>query len=304
MARILPPLNALKAFEAAGRHESFSRAADELNVSHSAISRHVRGLEDRLGVALFRDLPRGVELTLEGRGLLIRVMAALDEIAEATELVRQRPEGTITISCEPLFAQKYLVPRLSGFYNAFPGVELRLEASQALADVDRHDADLAVRFAHRGELDIPSDLISDAPVYPYAAPTLRPEGWSNPAQILNYRLYRDRPAETWRRWAELAGIEMPERRIGGWKTMTGLAMEATLYGQGIFLGSADCMLMDLNAGRLIRCFPIGFRDGGFRLVLGAGAVRRKSVQAFRGWLLDETAGLRGQPVEGDNQLFG
>ena len=119
MARILPPLNALKAFEAAGRHESFSRAADELNVSHSAISRHVRGLEDRLGVALFRDLPRGVELTLEGRGLLIRVMAALDEIAEATELVRQRPEGTITISCEPLFAQKYLVPRLSGFYNAF-----------------------------------------------------------------------------------------------------------------------------------------------------------------------------------------
>ncbi len=296
MARVLPPLNALKAFEAAGRHESFSRAADELNVSHSAISRHVRGLEDRLGVSLFRDLPRGVELTLEGRGLLLRVMSALDEIAEATEIVRQRPEGTLTISCEPLFAMKYLIPRLPGFYSAFPGVELRLEASRALADVERHDADLAIRFAHRGVLDIPSDLISDEPLFTYATPDLRPEGWDSPEQVLNYRLYRDRIGEVWPRWAEVAGFEMPQSRMNGWRMETDLSLTAAVSGLGVFLGSEDCVLSDLQAGRLIRCFPIGFREGSFRLVLGAGAVRRRSVQAFRTWLLDESANLRGQPI--------
>ncbi|SLN74147.1 LysR substrate-binding domain-containing protein [Ruegeria meonggei] len=304
MARLLPPLNALKAFEAAGRHESFSRAAEELNVSHSAISRHVRGLEDNLGASLFRDLPRGVELTLEGHALLTRITAALDEVAAATEMARQQPQGVITVSCEPLFAQKFLIPRLSGFYAAFPQIELRIEASRALVDVARHEADLAIRFAHQGSLSVPSDLLSDAPLYPYAAPTLCPGGWSDPAQLLGHRLYRDRSGDLWPQWAGLAGIALPDGHSGAWRMETGLALEATLHGQGVFLGSQDCVLDDLRAGRLIRCFPIGFRDGCFRLVLGAGSARRKSINAFRGWLLDETALLRGMPIDGNDQPFG
>ncbi|GAA6194210.1 transcriptional regulator GcvA [Phaeobacter sp. NW0010-22] len=295
MGRPLPPLNALRAFEAAGRHESFSRAAEELSVSHSAISRHVRGLEDRLGVALFRDLPRGLELSQAGRSYLLRVTAALDLISDATEELGEIPEGQITISSEPLFARKVLLPRLARFYDQFPDVEVRVEASDALADVERYEADLALRFAFRGTLDAPSDLISDTPLYVYAAPGLRPQGWSDPAEVLNYRRYKDRESEVWQRWGRLAGLNdgiIPEER---WRMGTSLAIEAAVQGHGVYLGGAECAVNDCQAGRLEPCFDIGLREGAMRLVQGTQIRRRKAVRAFREWFLDETADLRGWP---------
>lgn len=121
MSRRLPPLNALRAFDAAGRHESFTRAAGELGVSHSSISRHVRGLEDRLNVRLFRDQSRGVELTAAGARYLAVVSSALDQIAEATEALTERPSGTLVVNSEPFFAAKWLVPRLGDFPSGQPG---------------------------------------------------------------------------------------------------------------------------------------------------------------------------------------
>ena len=146
----LPPLNALRAFEAAGRHQSFSRAAEELGVSHSSISRHVRGLEDRLGVQLFRDLPRGLALTEYGAAYLAQVSPALDAIAYATEGLVEVPQGTVWVNSETLFAAKFLVPRLGDFYAQHPEVEIRLEASRQLADVARYETDLAIRFERYG----------------------------------------------------------------------------------------------------------------------------------------------------------
>lgn len=299
MARPLPPLNALRAFEAAGRHQSFSRAAEELAVSHSAISRHVRGLEDRLGVALFRDLARGVELTAEGRSYLKRVTAALDLISDATEELGEVPEGRITISSEPLFARKVVLPRLSRFYEQFPNVEVRLEASKVLADVERYEADLAIRFAFRGTLDAPSDLISDTPLQVYAAPDLRPEGWTDPREVLRYHRYRDRGRETWAQWGQLAGIETEALAEGNWRMAADLALDATVSGLGVYLGAADCVQEDCRAGKLVQCFDLGFREGAMRLVQGTQIRRRKAVRAFREWLLDETADLRGWPCAGD-----
>lgn len=293
MSRPLPPLNALRAFEAAGRHESFSRAAEELSVSHSAISRHVRGLEQRLGVALFRDLPRGLELTAEGRAYLVRVTEALDLISDATDDLGSEPEGRITISSEPLFARKVLIPRLSEFRASHPGIEVRIDASYALADVDRYEADMAVRFAHRGVLDQTSDLISDTPMYPYAAPGLSPEGWSDPRQVLDHVRLQDRRGQMWARWGQLAGVENDALTIGRWRLDSDLALDAAICGQGIYLGAADCVTVDCAAGRLERCFDIGFRDGATRLVQGVRAARRKPVRAFREWLLDTTQDLRG-----------
>lgn len=295
MSRPLPPLNALRAFEAAGRHENFSRAAEELNVSHSAISRHVRGLEHRLGAALFRDLPRGLELTVEGRNYLSRVTVALDLISDATEDLGEAPEGRITVSSEPLFALKVLMPRLKRFYEAFPDVEVHIEATNALADVDRYEADIALRFAFRGELDAPSDLISDTPLQVYAAPDLRPEGWTDPRQVIGCRRFKDRGADIWDRWGQLAGLAagaLPEPRK---QLETELAFEAAVQGVGVYLGAGDCVKGELEAGRLIRCFDEGFRDGAMRLVQSTRARRHKAARAFREWMLDDTADLRGWP---------
>ena len=146
MARFLPKLNAVRAFESAGRHGSFSRAAAELNVSHAAISRHVRGLEADLGVQLFKVIARGVELTDAGRLYLSKVEPALDEISAASEVLRERDDASISVTCEPTFAGKWLMPNLGHFKRAYPDVSVRLESAPKLADIRNFEFDIAVRY--------------------------------------------------------------------------------------------------------------------------------------------------------------
>ncbi|MEP0990909.1 MAG: LysR substrate-binding domain-containing protein [Tateyamaria sp.] len=292
MSRNLPPLNALRAFDAAGRHESFSRAADELRVSHSAISRHVRGLEARLGVKLFRDLPRGVELTMEGRGYLERVLPALDMISEATDDLAASPRGRVTVNSEPLFAERFILPRLAKFQAAYPEVEVRLDASARLADVERYEADIAIRFAHTGALDGPCDLLSSAPLYPHATPELMAEKIRKPEDMLHLPRYRDRSNNIWIQWFAAAGVSAEGLTDGGWRLKSPLAYEAGLNGLGVYIGSSECVSMDCERGRLVRCFDIGIRDGAFFLVYGSRGTRRSAVKQFRAWLLDEALPFR------------
>ena len=291
MSRPLPPLNALRAFDAAGRHQSFSLAAQELNVSHSAISRHVRGLEARLGVQLFRDLPRGVELTRDGRAYLARVMPAFDAIAEATEGLTEAPAGRVTVNSDWTFALRVILPRIAEFHDAYPDIDLRLEASQRLADVEHYEADLAVRFAHRGSLDMPSDLMSDAPLLPFACPEIAAR-IRTPADLLAERRYKDRMIDSWHRWFELCAVPGPLPVDEGWSYNAVLALEAALQGAGVYLGSAECTVTEQRAGRLVRLFDTGFRDGAFFLVYGSRGPRGAAVRAFRSWVLDITAGFR------------
>ncbi|MFT6022126.1 MAG: LysR family glycine cleavage system transcriptional activator [Ascidiaceihabitans sp.] len=296
MTRELPPLNALRAFEAAGRHQSFSRAADELGVNHSAISRHVRGLEHRLGVHLFKDLPRGVELSVEGNAYLARITPALDLIADATEDLTEAPEGRVTINSEPLFAQKFIVPRMAEFQAAFPKIELRLEASHTLVDVNRYEADLAVRFARRGTLDVPSELISDGRIFPFAAPSfLKARNLTanlTPQEIFAAPRLRDRREDTWIKWAQAAGTVASEGADARWRLRSDLAVEAAIEGLGIYLGSQECVARECEAGRLIRCSDISITSGAFYLVYGSRGVRRRAVRQFRNWLLDQSAPFR------------
>ncbi|MFT7593140.1 MAG: LysR family glycine cleavage system transcriptional activator [Paracoccaceae bacterium] len=287
MPRNLPPLNALRAFDAAGRHQSFSRAAEELNVSHSAISRHVRGLESRLGVKLFRDLPRGLELTLMGQTYLERVLPALDMIAEATDDLAAVPTGRVTVNSEPLFAERFIIPRLAAFQQAYPDIEVRLDASANIADVERYEADIAIRFAHTGALDVPSDLLSAALIYPHASPALM-HSIREPKDLLNLPRLRDRGNNIWRQWFSAAGVQADAITDQGWRLKSPLAYEAALNGLGVYLGSSECVSYDYSIGRLIRCFDIGIKDGAFYLVYGSRGVRRTAVKHFRAWLLDET----------------
>ncbi len=291
MARQLPPLNALRAFEAAGRHQSFTGAAQELGVSHSAISRHVRGLEDRLGAQLFRDLPRGVELTDAGAQYLAQVSPALDAIAEASEVFSDQPSGLVTVDSEPLFASKWLVPRLGDFYERYPEIELRLEARRELADIARYQADMALRFFHGPTPGPEQPMFGRSPLYAYAVPEIAVQ-IKEPADILKFRRYRERYTDTWPIWAAAVGLD-PEPFMGGpWRLQASLAVEAALAGHGVFLSSWEIVADDVAAGRLVRLSDVCIRDGSFHMVLGEGVLRRAPVRLFKDWLMDATVELR------------
>ncbi|MEO0937865.1 MAG: LysR family transcriptional regulator [Pseudomonadota bacterium] len=289
--RTLPPLNALRAFEAAARHQSFTRAAEELNVSHSAISRHVRGLEARLGLALFHAAPRGVTLTPEGQHYFSRITPAFDVIGAATEGLTDRPEGRVVINCEPLFAAKVIAPHMGQIHAALPGVEVHLVGSTDLADLDRFEADLALRFAHRGALDTPADLVSDAPIYPYAAPGLV-DGPLSPEHVTRLHRFRDRRDDLWPIWANKAGWGHLPLTETPYALRSWLAMEAALGGAGLFLASSDVTQADIAAGRLVRLSDVFLSQGAFFLLSSPSALRRKAVRAMRALLLDLTATFR------------
>lgn len=293
MPRQLPPLNALRAFEAAGRHESFSRAADELGVSHSAISKHVRGLEDRLGVQLFRDASRGVVLTQNGAAYLAQLTPAFDAIATATETFDARPIGTVNVNSETVFALKWLVPNLKRFSDQYPEITLELDASERLVDIARYEADVAIRFFMAGIPDGKAELISDSAIYPYAAPGVAAKLDGRAENLLDYALLRDRSGDPWVRWFN--GIKRPDlaARVPQTRRLRAmLAIESVIAEQGVLLASADNVKHDEQAGRLVKCFDHGFQQGAYYLLFGEGVLRRKPVRLFRDWLLAETAQFR------------
>ena len=293
MPRNLPPLNALRAFEAAGRHQSFSRAAEELGVSHSAISRHVRGLELRLKARLFRDLPRGLELTRDGAVYLAHLSPAFDAIAEATDALTERPAGMITVNCEPMFATKWLIPNLGSFANRHPEIEIRLEASDALADVSRYATDVAIRYVHSGVPNQPATLLSNAALYPYASADLIAQPVTTPADLLAYPLLKDRHSDTWGHWFDLAGgVDPAAVPKPAWRMRAHLSLEMAIAGQGVILCSAEVVAGDVAAGRLIRVSSLGFQEGGYYLILAEGAPRRKAIRVFRDWIVTHSQSMR------------
>ncbi|MEM6761065.1 MAG: LysR family transcriptional regulator [Pseudomonadota bacterium] len=298
--RTLPPLNALRAFEAAGRHESFSRAAEELGVSHSAISRHVRGLEQRLGVSLFRDMSRGVQLTAEGRGYLYRVTPALDVISDATEALATAPAGRVLINSEPLFASKVVAPLMAAMQRQLPDVDLRLVGSTELADLERFEADLAIRFAHAGIVEGQADLLSAAPIYPYAAPGVVTGDRLCPDDLARLPKLRDRREDLWPEWVAAAGWQGVTPEPEEYRLRAALAIEAAIHGAGVFLASSDVTRIDVAAGRLVRVSEHSISRGAFYLLGSASSGRRKAVKAVRLLLLAQTTQLRAA----ENQPFG
>jgi len=296
MPRLLPPLNALRAFEAAGRHQSFSKAAEEMGVSHSAVSRHVRGLEHRLSAQLFRDLSRGVELTEAGHRYLAQVSPALDQIAEATEAFADRPRGRVVVDVEPLFGNKVLVPRLNSFYSDNPRIDLRIEAGDRLVDVARYEADIAIRFFKEDRPDNEHSLLSATKIYPYASPSLVAGPVSQPEDLLQYTLLQDRIGPMWLEWMTAAGGDVTQVPEIPWRMRAALALESTLAGQAVMLVSADIVAGLVKSGDLIRLHDVGIQKGAYRMVIGQEATRRAAVRQFRDWLLETTGEFRGGEV--------
>lgn len=292
MPRQTPPLNALRAFEAAGRHESISRAAEELSVSHSAISRHVRGLEARLGVQLFREAARGVALTEAGQHYLELITPAFDAIAEATETLVDKPVGVVDLSCEPLMGSKWLIPRLPEFQAAHPDITVRVHATGALADVARFEADIALRFHLSGAAVGPATLFSNAPLYPYMSPDAPFPLGRVPEDLLHVPRYQDRVGDPWRTWFRAAGVNVAKVPEPGWRLRAILAFDATLLGQGAMLVSEEAVSNAVARGQLVAVSDVGVSLGAYHLLCGEGVLRRKAVRLFWEWLLDKSAPFR------------
>ena len=290
MARYLPPLNAVRAFEAAGRHQSFSRSADELNVSHAAVSRHVRGLEKRLGVQLFRNIARGVELTEDGRRYLAQITPALEQISVATENVRQSGEGTLSISCEPTFALKWLMPRLGDFQSLHPEIDVTVSTETRFADIANNEHDVGIRCCSTGTPGLSFDVISNAPYFPYGSPgQFRPEA---PDGFLDQNLLHWDTGQVWNSWFAEAGVEGVNLHRSPRPFNSTMAIEGALAGQGVVLASPELVANEIANGRLVQLSDLGTRFKGYYLVYAEGGLRRRSIRVFRDWFIGETEVFR------------
>jgi LysR family transcriptional regulator, glycine cleavage system transcriptional activator len=299
--RRLPPLNALRAFEAAARHLSFTRAANELNVTQAAISHQIKALEDHLGVALFRRLNRALMLTEDGQALFPAVRDAFDGLVDAMARLRARESGgTLTVSTLPSFAVKWLVPRMSHFQDKHPDIDLRISAKENLADFARDGIDVAIRFGRGKWPSVHADWLADEWLTPVCSaallPTLRSERDLARATLLHEDMLPINGFPTWETWLEAAGVTGVDASRGPRFSHTHLMLQAAMDGRGVALGQALIVRDDIAAGRLVEIFSFRLPTGaGYYVVYPSASAERPKVKAFREWVMTEItlSGLEG-----------
>lgn len=289
--RDLPPPNTLKAFDAASRHGSFSKAAVELHVTHGAVSRQVQQLEEFLGCELFHRLPRGLQLTARGREFAFGVQAAFDQIRDAVEAVRVDNERhIITVSTLASFAARWLVPRLHKFQNAHPELEIRLSTSPQLTNFDRDGIDLAIRYG-RGRWPGVAALRLFTPVeFPVCAPKLLTGAHPlrTPQDLKYTSLLHDTTHRHWQQWLELAGVRGLDAHEGMVVEDMNVLIQAAVEGQGVALASEPLVQAELAAGRLVKPFGIDLPvELAFYAVHPKSRGQDPSVQALVEWLQQE-----------------
>lgn len=312
----LPPLAALRAFEAAARSLSFKQAAEELHVTPAAVSQQIKALEGFLGLPLFRRLPRALELTDDALAMLPKLREGFACLAAAVEATRQPArEAALTVSAPPSFAARWLLPRLSGFNSAHREVELHLHAR--LDNIDRqsdHDpaagepidlrdgaSEIAIRFGTGRYPGQRVDLLFACGYTPACSPRLlagmRP--LRTPADLRRHALIHDEtiPDETdrpsWARWLQLAGASGVDATRGPRFSDAALAYEAALDGQGVVLALNSLVRSDVAAGRLVTPFSTTLPTRyAYHLVVPDVLAERPAVAAFRGWLLAQARAER------------
>jgi LysR family transcriptional regulator, glycine cleavage system transcriptional activator len=306
----LPPLNALRAFEAAARHLSFKNAARELHVTPGAVSHQVKLLEESLGMPLFRRLTRALDLTPEGQALLPKVQEGLRNLAEAVERVRSRGEArTLTVMAPPNFAARWLVPRLAGFTERHPGLDLHVASRPAMID-GRADTETSpspessevaplamVRFGDGRYPGARVDEVFSAVYVPVCSPKLLrgPRALKKPSDLRNHTLLHDETVieegarPSWSAWLDSVGLHDIDATRGTHFSDASLSLEAALEGMGVALAMKPLVRSEIEAGRLVMPFNISSpATYSYYLVTPEGS-RNGVVGAFRDWLLRESA---------------
>ena len=301
--RRLPPLNGLRAFEAAARHLSFTKAAEELFVTPAAVSHQIKALEDFFGVKLFRRLTRAVALTEEAQRILPLVSEGFDLLSDAGETLRAAENaGVLTVSTAPAIAARWLVPRLSRFAERHPDISVRIDAALAVCDFERDGVDLAIRFGRGPYPGLRTDALFEEEVFPVCAPSLveSPARLREPADLANVPLIHtswwtgDDATPSWRMWLTALGLEdTVDWRRGLTFTTETLAVDATIGGQGVMLASSVVVADDLRAGRLVRPFEGAMQvPSSYWILTPERTADLPRIVAFREWLLEEAAESR------------
>jgi LysR family transcriptional regulator of beta-lactamase len=288
MDRAQLPLNALRAFEAAARHLNFTRAAIELCVSQGAVSHQVAQLERRLGVTLFRRLPRGLALTDEGQALVPVLADAFDRVgATLDRYAGGRLQEVLTVGVVGAFAGGWLLPRMDAFARAHPHIDLRLMTNNNRVDLAGEGLDFAIRYGDGAWHGAQAEPILSAPLTPLCAPALAAR-LAGPASLTGEALLRSYRADEWPRWFEAAGAPCPALR-GPVFDSSVLMTAAASQGLGVALAPAVMFTRELAAERLVRPFDIEVSLGGYWLTRLNSRPDSPAMTAFRDWLRREAA---------------
>ena len=315
MTRQLPPLNALRAFETAARHMSFTQAADELHVTPAAISHQVKALEEYLGIQLFRRLTRGIRLTDAGQAALPGLRESFDGLAAAVMQLRGAEEsGVLNVSSLHSFAAKWLIHRIDQFSSDHPDIDARISASTGLVDFARDDVDLAIRYGLGDYPGLRVELLMKEELFPVCSPKLL-EGTNPlkaPDDLRHHSLlhddsfnqfYHEQFEKTfhgsfpdWSTWLSAAGVHEIDSSHGTAMSPSYTVIQAAIEGQGVALGRSVLVGDDLATGVLVKPFELSLPlDFAYYLVYPETAADRPKIAAFRAWIMEE-AGRQQAPT--------
>lgn len=288
----LPPLQTLRAFEAAARHLSMTKAAEELHVTHGAISRHIKTLEQHLGVALFQRLTRQIILTQRGAEFSRAVTRALGDLTCEAERVRlPGSDDRLRISTSVSFASKWLAPRLHRLRDLRPDLDIHLDVTDINVDVNDGQVDAAIRYGVGHYRNVVAERILNETVTPVCSPAYRESvgGLDAPADLARCTLlHEDRMQANWEQWFALAGIQWRNKR-GSAYSHGSMAVEDAIRGTGVALGRSALVGDDIAAGRLVAPF-LSYRlraERGYDLISSPTGRETAKFETLRTWLLDE-----------------
>lgn len=294
MRRSLPPLNALRSFDAAARHQSFTRAAGELCVTQGAVSQQVKALETELGLKLFNRERQGLVITDAGRDYLAVVRDAFDRLELGTnQLLQRQRSGVLKISTSPDFAAKWLVGRLGRFAEAHPDIELTVSATMHHVDFAGEDVDLAVRHGAGNWPGLDAVNLCAEELFPVCSPGLvtSRNGIREPEDVLQFPLLHLDDRRGWSRWLEAAGASGEGLLHGPIVNHASMLIDAAIDGQGIALARTALAAADLINGRLVRPFQTALPlINTYWIVCPAATSTLPKIVTFRDWLLVEAAG--------------
>ncbi|WP_296068092.1 transcriptional regulator GcvA [uncultured Agrobacterium sp.] len=287
MVRQFLPLNGLRAFEASARHLSFTRAAIELCVTQAAVSQQVKGLEKRLGVALFQRLPRGLKITAEGEALLPTVTSSFDQMATTLDRIEAgQVRELLFLGVVGTFAVGWLLPRLAAFQKRYPFIDVRISTNNNRVDMAAEGLDFAVRFGQGSWHGTDAFRLFEAPLSPLCTPKLA-ETLKTPADLMEATLLRSYRADEWSNWFAAAGVTPAAQVNAGIVFDTSLGMmEAALQGLGVALAPPSMFSRHLASGAIVQPFPVTISLGSYWLTRLQSKPPTPAMQAFSEWMFE------------------
>jgi LysR family glycine cleavage system transcriptional activator len=301
MARFIPGTGSLRAFEAAGRHLNFTRAAEELHLTPAAISHQIKEFEDQLGQRLLERTSRSMRLTPAGEILHAAVGEALEGLGRAAgRLQRERDTSRLKVSASTSVAAKWLVPRLDDYMKISPRADVQLDVSDRVRDFTQDDIDVAIRFGNGHYPGFRADRLFDNTIFPVCSPALlaSKKPLQHPRDLLQHRLIHVEWSgqgvtwPNWRMWMLAAGVSDFNETRGLHLDNSGLALQAAVDGQGVALGDSSLVSDDLAAGRLVQPFALTIKGPpqfAYYVISRMETQNDPLIRSFREWILDEAA---------------